>query len=75
VRRGDAKRAAELWGAIGALTEWRGILSEIFVVTDTFLSATRSELGEATFVLHAATGARLTLDEAVALALEGATRE
>jgi hypothetical protein len=76
--RGDAKRSAQLWGAFEALADAAGLASsfgpETQVVIDAFLPATRSELGEAAFVLQAAAGARLTFEEAVALALEGATR-
>jgi tetratricopeptide (TPR) repeat protein len=72
VRQGDVERAAELWGVVGALAESRGGgLPELREVIDGFLSETRSQLGEEAFARHAAAGARLSFDEAAALALNG----
>jgi len=72
--KGDADRAAQLWGAAQALHETKGIPRDIdfLAEADARISAVRSGMGEEAWEESWRKGRAMTLDEAVSYALEEA---
>jgi len=70
--REETERAARLWGAAGALREALGIPWLLLerAVHEPHLIATRSELEEAVWMRAREEGRAMTMEEAVAYALE-----
>src|SRR5215203_4099896 len=70
--KGDAERAARLWGAAQALHETKGIPrdTDFLAEADTRISAVRSGMGEEIWEEAWRKGRAMTLDEAVSYALE-----
>jgi predicted ATPase len=71
--RGEAERAARLWGAGQALHETKGIPrdEDFLAEADTRISAVRSGMGEEAWEQAQHKGRAMTLEEAVSYALEG----
>jgi hypothetical protein len=71
--RGEAERAARLWGAAQALHETKSIPRDTDFLTeaDARISAVRSGMGEEVWEEAWTTGRTMTLDEAVSYALKG----
>jgi hypothetical protein len=70
--KGEAERAARLWGAAQALHETKGIPRDIdfLAEADTRISAVRTGMGEQVWEEAQHKGRVMTLDEAVSYALE-----
>jgi non-specific serine/threonine protein kinase len=70
--KGEAQRAARLWGAAQALHETRGIPrdTDFLAEADTRISAVRLDMGEEEWEEAWRKGQVMTLDEAVSYALE-----
>jgi predicted ATPase/class 3 adenylate cyclase/Tfp pilus assembly protein PilF len=70
--RGEARRAARLWGAAQVLHEAKSIPrdTDFLAEADERISAVRSDLGEQTWEEALAEGRKITLEEAVSYALE-----
>jgi non-specific serine/threonine protein kinase len=70
--RGEAKRAARLWGAAQALHETKGIPRDpdFLAEADARILAVRSGMGEEVWEEAWRKGRAMTLDEAVSYALE-----
>ena len=71
--KGDAERAAQLWGAAQALQEAKNIPrdTDFLAEADARISAVRSGMGEEAWEEAWRKGRTMTLDEAVSYALEG----
>jgi hypothetical protein len=71
--KGDAERAAQLWGAAQALHETKNIPrdTDFLAEADARISAVRSGMGEEAWEEVSRKGRAITLDEAVSYALEG----
>jgi hypothetical protein len=74
--RGEAERAARLWGAAQALHETKSILRDpdFLVEADARMSAVRSGMGEEVWEEAWRSGRAMRLDEAVSYALEEEAR-
>ena len=70
--KGEAERAARLWGAAQALHETKGIPRDpdFLAEADARISAVRSGMGEEAWEEAWRKGRAMTLDEAVSYALE-----
>jgi hypothetical protein len=70
--KGEAERAARLWGAAQSLHETKGIPRDIdfLAEADARISAVRSGMGEEAWEEAWRKGRAMTLDEAVSYALE-----
>ena len=70
--KGEAERAARLWGAAQALHETKGIPrdTDFLAEADARISAVRSGMGEEAWEEAWRKGRAMTLDEAVSYALE-----
>jgi tetratricopeptide (TPR) repeat protein len=71
--KGDAERAAQLWGAAQALHETKNIPrdTDFLAEADARISAVRSGMGEEAWEEVSRKGRAITLDEAVSYVLEG----
>ena len=71
--KGEAERAARLWGAAQTLHETKGIPrdTDFLAEADARISAVRSGMGEEAWEEAWRKGRAMTLDEAVSYALEG----
>ena len=71
--KGDAERAATLWGAAQALHETKNIPrdTDFLAEADARISAVRTGMGEQAWEEVWRKGRAMTLDEAVSYALEG----
>jgi hypothetical protein len=71
--RGEAERAAQLWGAAQDLHETKGILrdTDFLAEVDTRISAVRTGMGEQAWEEAWRKGRAMTLDEAVSCVLAG----
>jgi hypothetical protein len=69
--KGDAQRAAQLWGAAQALHETKGVPRDIdfLAEADARISAVRSGMGEEEWEEAWRKGRAMTLDEAISYAL------
>ena len=69
--KGDAQRAAQLWGAAQALHETKGVPRDIdfLAEADARISAVRSGMGEEAWEEAWRKGRAMTLDEAISYAL------
>ena len=69
--KGDAQRAAHLWGAAQALHETKGVPRDIdfLAEADARISAVRSGMGEEAWEEAWRKGRAMTLDEAISYAL------
>ena len=74
--RGEPLRAARLWGAADTLREVIGYTQPVGEARmyEPYMSAARSELGETAFLAAWEEGRAMTEEQAIALALEPATR-
>jgi hypothetical protein len=70
--KGEAQRAAQLWGGAQALHETKGIPRDIdfLAEADTRISAVRTGMGEEVWEEAWRKGLTITLEEAVSYALE-----
>jgi non-specific serine/threonine protein kinase len=70
--KGEAERAARLWGAVQTLHETKGIPrdTDFLAEADARISAVRSSMGEEAWEEAWRKGRVMTLDEAVSYALE-----
>ena len=67
--RGDAARAARIWGAADAAREGLGTPRPAADRRHQYLDATRARLDEAAFARAALQGRQMTLDQAIEYAL------
>jgi len=72
---GEARRAAQLWGAAQALQEAKGIPRDIdwMAEADARISDVRSEMGEQAWEEAWSKGRAMRLEEAVSYAMEEAS--